>query len=264
MEGKIHGEKAIFDRCDVGEDKSFTPRNEIHRQGRASLAEQSRSIGRDFMGATHRSPLGGFTGRISQPGNLLAKAAPVGRGRCLAGYLASVLGGTGCQGDARLGRSISRRQLCSRQRGGEKVGKTKRGKGTKWMVVVDGQGLPLGSQLTSASPGEVTLGLSTLEAIPIAGQPQRLIADKAYDSDPFREDLAERGIELVCPHRANRKRKKTQDGRKLRRYRKRWKVERTFAWLGRFRRLVVRYERDIVVYNAFFHLACCFILLRWL
>jgi len=228
------------------------------------LERQSGSPGRDFMGIAHGSPLGGFTGRISQPGNLLATVTPLGRGRYLARNLAGVLGGTGCQRDARLGRSISRREFCSRQRGGEKVGKTKRGKGTKWMVVVDGQGLPLGSQLASASPGEVTLGLSTLEAIPIAGQPQRLIADKAYDSDPFRKDLADRGIELVCPHRKNRKREKTQDGRKLRRYRKRWKVERTFAWIGNFRRLVVRYERDIVVYSAFFHLACCFILLRWL
>ena len=49
------------------------------------------------------------------------------------------------------------RQFCSRQKGGDAVGKTKRGKGTKWMVVVDGQGIPLGSTLHSASPAEVTL-----------------------------------------------------------------------------------------------------------
>jgi len=49
-----------------------------------------------------------------------------------------------------------------------------------------------------------------------------------------------------------------------RRYRKRWKIERTFAWLGNFRRLVVRYERDTLMYSAFFHLACCLILVRWL
>jgi transposase len=143
------------------------------------------------------------------------------------------------------------------------VGKTKRGKGTKWMVVVDGEGLPLGSQLAAASPAEVTLAETTLDRIQAESQPARVIADKAYDSDPLRQALAERGIELICPHRANRKKAKTQDGRKLRRYRKRWKVERTFAWLGNFRRLVVRYERDIFMYQAFFHLACCLILLRW-
>jgi len=91
-----------------------------------------------------------------------------------------------------------------------------------------------------------------------------VIADRAYDSDPLREALAERGTDLICPHRSNRKRPKTQDGRKLRRYRRRWIIERTFAWLGNFRRLVVRWERSLLVYRAFFHLACCFILLRWL
>ena len=144
------------------------------------------------------------------------------------------------------------------------MGKTKRGKGTKWMVVVDGQGLPLGSQLASASPAEVTLAQTTLDAIQAETQPARLIADKAYDSDPLREALEKRGIELICPHRVNRRKPKRQDGRPLRRYRKRWKVERTIAWLGNFRRLVVRYERKIQMYQAFFHLACCIILLRWL
>jgi transposase len=144
------------------------------------------------------------------------------------------------------------------------VGATKRGKGTKWMVVVDGQGLPLGSQLTSASPAEVTLAEATLDAIVASRQPERVIADKAYDSDPLRQTLHERGMELICPHRANRTRAKTQDGRKLRRYRRRWRIERTFAWLGNFRRLVIRYERHAFMYAAFFHLACCLILVRWL
>ena len=144
------------------------------------------------------------------------------------------------------------------------MGATKRGKGTKWMVVVDGQGLPLGSQLTSASPAEVTLAEATLDAIVASRQPERVIADKAYDSDPLRQTLHERGMELICPHRANRTRAKTQDGRKLRRYRRRWRIERTFAWLGNFRRLVIRYERHVLMYAAFFHLACCLILVRWL
>ncbi len=92
--------------------------------------------------------------------------------------------------------------------------------------------------------------------------PQRLIYDKAADSDALRDRLGKRGIELICPHRANRKKPKRQDGRKLRRYKRRWKVERTFAWLGNFRRLVVRYERSITMYSAFFHLACLIIALR--
>ena len=139
------------------------------------------------------------------------------------------------------------------------------------MVVVDGQGIPLGKQLYSATPNEVRLAEETLAAIRVSRQhrggrprqkPQRVIADRAYDSDPLRERLAARGIELVAPHRWNRSKPRTQDGRALRRYRRRWKVERTFAWLGNFRRLVVRYDRSITIYGAFFHIACFMITLR--
>ncbi len=138
------------------------------------------------------------------------------------------------------------------------------------MVVVDGQGVPLGVHLDSASPAEVKLLEPTLAtiAVPRAGpgrprqKPERIIADKAYDSDPLRLRLAKRHIELIVPHRRNRKKPPTQDGRKLRRYRRRWKVERTFAWLGNFRRLLVRWERHLKMYLAFFHLACLLITLR--
>jgi len=138
------------------------------------------------------------------------------------------------------------------------------------MVVADGKGIPLGSQLTSASPAEVTLAESTLAkiAVPRAGRgrpksrPLRIIADRAYDSDPLRWRLLNRGIALICPHRKNRRKLSLQDGRSLRRYRKRWKIERTFAWIGNFRRLVVRYERLFGLYQAFFHIACMIITLR--
>lgn len=138
------------------------------------------------------------------------------------------------------------------------------------MVVVDGQGVPLGVHLDAASPAEVSLLEPTLAtiAVPRAGpgrprqKPERVIADKAYDSDRLRARLKRRGIELIAPHRRNRKKPKTQDGRKLRRYRKRWKVERTFAWFGNFRRLLVRWERHLKMYLAFFHLACLLITLN--
>ena len=95
-----------------------------------------------------------------------------------------------------------------------------------------------------------------------SSRPKRLILDRGYDSDPLRARLTERGIEVICPHRRNRKKPKTQDGRKLRRYKRRWKVERTFAWLGNYRRLVVRYERHLKIYRAFFHLACVMVTLK--
>ena len=92
--------------------------------------------------------------------------------------------------------------------------------------------------------------------------PRRLVYDLAADSDPLRERLERRGIELICPHRSNRVKPKRQDGRALRRYKRRWKVERTFAWLGNFRRLLVRHERLLPAYQAFFHMACMLITAR--
>jgi len=74
--------------------------------------------------------------------------------------------------------------------------------------------------------------------------------------------LQSRGIELIAPHRTNRKRCKTQDGRALRRYCRRWKIERLFAWLYNFRRLVTRWERHAENFLAFLRLGCICILLR--
>ena len=87
--------------------------------------------------------------------------------------------------------------------------------------------------------------------------------DNAYDSDKLDAQLRHYGIEVVAPHRSNR-RIKTQDERCLRRYRRRWKIERLFAWLQNFRRLVVRYERHAENFLGMLHLACWLILLRHL
>lgn len=138
------------------------------------------------------------------------------------------------------------------------------------MIVIDGEGIPLGVHLDSASPHEISLVDKTLStiAVPRGGpgrprtRPVRLIGDKAYDSDPLRTRLKKRGIELIAPHKENRKKPPTQDGRKLRRYKRRWKVERTFAWLGQFKRLLVRWEHEIQMYRAFFLIACIIITLR--
>jgi transposase len=71
----------------------------------------------------------------------------------------------------------------------------------------------------------------------------------------LRTRLKRRGIELIAQHRRNPKKPKTQEGRKLRRYQRRRQVERTFAWLGNYRRLVVRWERHPKMSLAFFDLA---------
>ena len=130
------------------------------------------------------------------------------------------------------------------------------------MAVADGAGLPLAMCAASATPHEVTLVAPTLDSRFVDELPQRLIGDRAYDADSLDVALAHLGVEMIAPHRRGRVRPKTQDGRPLRRYRRRWKIERLFAWLGNFRRLVVRYERHALNYLGFVHLRSIEILLR--
>lgn len=130
------------------------------------------------------------------------------------------------------------------------------------MAVTDAHGVPLAINVHSASPHETKLVESTLEARFVTDLPKCLIGDKAYDSDPLDAELAGQGVELIAPHRRNRKKPRTQDGRKLRRYKRRWKVESFFSWLYNFRRTVVRYEYHTSNFLAFVQLACIVILLR--
>lgn len=129
------------------------------------------------------------------------------------------------------------------------------------MVLTDAEGLPLGIDTASASPHEVTLIEQLLETRVLRRKPRRLIYDAAADSDPLRTRLKRRGIDLVCPHRRNRKKPPTQDGRKLRRYRRRWKVERSISWIQNFRRLVTRYEHHAHLFHGFVQLACLVVVL---
>jgi transposase len=89
-----------------------------------------------------------------------------------------------------------------------------------------------------------------------------VIGDLAYDSDPLDQRLRQRGIQLIAPHKINRVRAKTQDGRQLRRYCRRWKIERLFAWLHNFRRLVIRWEYHEANFLGLVQLGCILILLR--
>lgn len=75
------------------------------------------------------------------------------------------------------------------------------------MVIADASGLPLALHTDSAGPHEVTLVQATLDEIVTVGQPRRIIGDRAYDSDPLDNALAAQGIEMIAPHRRNRKRR---------------------------------------------------------
>ena len=130
------------------------------------------------------------------------------------------------------------------------------------MVIAHASGFPLGVYTSSASPHEVTLVEATLNEVVTVGRPERLIGDRAYDSDPLDQKLAAQGIELIAPHKSNRKRAATQDARTLRRYKRRWKIEGLFAWLNAFKRVLTRWDRCAHRYTVFVHLAFPIILLR--
>jgi transposase len=129
------------------------------------------------------------------------------------------------------------------------------------MAVADRHGLPVAVGIASGQRNEQKLVVDTLKQRFVKKLPRLLIGDKAYDSDPLDAQLRALGVEMIAPHHPRRARK-TQDGRKLRRYRRRWHVERLFAWMMRFRRLVTRYEQHAANFLAFVKLACVVILLR--
>ena len=132
------------------------------------------------------------------------------------------------------------------------------------MAIADASGLPVAAHVESASPHEVKLVEDTIDSSFTQYAPDKLIGDKAYDSDPLDDRLLDdRGVEMIAPHRKGRKKPNTQDGRKLKRYRRRWKVERLFAWLQNFRRLIVRYEYHVENFLGMVHLGCIKILLRF-
>lgn len=132
------------------------------------------------------------------------------------------------------------------------------------MAISDSHGIPIAIHTTSATPHEVTLVEDTLKQNLLADAPERLIGDGAYDSDPLDRKLAKKEIKLIAPHKSNRVTPPTQDGREFRRYKRRWKIERLFAWLYNYRRLVTRWEYKLENFSGFLNLGCILILLRYL
>jgi len=124
--------------------------------------------------------------------------------------------------------------------GGAEIGSTKRGKGLKIMAIVDGHGVPLSVSTHAANHHQVRLVQLCFDFYMIEAKPDNLIGDRAYDSDPLDDELRKDRIEMIAPHRSNRRKSATQDGRRLRRYARRWLVERFFAWIQWQRRLLVR------------------------
>lgn len=123
------------------------------------------------------------------------------------------------------------------------------------MALVDAYGLPISLSFHAANHHESGLTYDLVHGCWTEMLPERVIGDKAYDSDALDRRLAECGVAMIAAHRKNRKKPKTQDGRCLRRKKRRWKVERFFSWLHNYRRLVVRYESKPANFFGFVLLA---------
>jgi transposase len=134
--------------------------------------------------------------------------------------------------------------------------------GSKHHLLVDATGIPLAWTVTGGNRNDVTQLIPLVERIPpVRGRPgrprrrpERVTADRGYDHDRYRRELRQRGI---TPEIARRK---SEHGSGLGRVR--WIVERTFAWLHHFKRLLVRYDRRAEIHEAFLALGCCLVCFR--
>jgi transposase len=127
---------------------------------------------------------------------------------------------------------------------------------------VERSGVPVGVLTDAANVGEPDSGERVLTQIPpevALPDDVPVVAGRGFDRDGLRDDLADLGFRLLAPHRKNRKRPSRNDGRRMRRYRRRYVVERTFGWLHSYRRLLVRHEYYSFIYDGFLHLACALI-----
>lgn len=211
----------------------------------------------------HRSTLEGLTQSLSTLSNLSPAFPEMAEGRSFPSDFTGAGRGSGPPWKIGPERRSHRRLLRGSEKGGPAVGKTKRGKGTKIMAVTDGNGVPVAVHVASASPHETQLVEATLDNRFAPTLPEKLLGDLAYDSDPLDKKLqAKYGTDLIAPHQRNRRKPPTQDGRVLRRFCRRWKVERFFAWLHNFRRLVTRWEYKESNFLGMLQLACILILLR--
>src|ERR1700738_2583678 len=132
----------------------------------------------------------------------------------------------------------------------------------KIMAIVDRDGLPLSVNAHAANHHEVRLVQLCFDFYMIEAKPENLIGDRAYDGDPLDEEMRKDDIEMIAPPRTSRCKRPRRDRRRLRRYMRRWVVERFFAWIQWQRRILVRWEYHTQNFLGFVQLACLVILFR--
>jgi len=158
-----------------------------------------------------------------------------------------------------------RLESCAGEKGGSETGPSpvdRARNGSKHHLLVDATGIPLAWTLTGGNRNDVTQLIPLVDRVPSVGgkagrprrRPDRLSADRGYDHDKYRRELRRRGI------RPEIARRQTEHGSGLGRHR--WVVERTFAWLHNFKRLLVRYDRRHEIHEAFLAIGCCLVCFR--
>ena len=252
-------------RRPVGVSGAAVPSQAAERWARPTVARYACGDERRVVGLTHGCSLARSASSLSALSNLSSTLPAVAALRSAHAFAAETGRRFTRPREARSERILHRRQLQFGEKRGSAVGPTKRGKGSKIMAIADGHGLPLSVHVASASPHETKLVEPTLDQRFLREAPERMIGDRAYDSDPLDQRIQQRyGVQLIAPHKFVRVAPATQDGRRLRRYRRRWKIERLFAWLHNFRRTVIRWEYYPENFLGMVQLACAVILLRHL
>ena len=202
--------------------------------------------------------------------DVLAALARLARGGCVGRAASGALGPSWRGRPHRLGAGFFGLGERAGQKGGQKTGPnpTDKGKkGSKRHVVSDRGGVPLAVVLSAANVHDSKVLEEAVDTIsPIKGprgrpgrprkRPKKLHADKGYDFPRCRNALRKKGIKARIARRG------IDSSERLGRHR--WVVERTLAWLARYRRLAVRYERRTDIHEAFLHLGCSLICLNYL
>ncbi len=233
------------------------------RWKRAAAEGPARSVERGVVDFGHGGTVAGVAEEVSSVPDLPSPVSAVGAFGGVGENVAEAGATVASRRPIKPGGSLPRRDLCGREKRGFGMGPAKRGKGRKITAVPVGDSLPSAVRVQAASPHESQLVEEAIGHSFLDELPARLIGDKAYDSDELDRQMQEQyGIEMIAPHRSNRT-DPTQDGRSLRRYRRRWTIERLFAWLQVFRRLVTRYEYHIENFFGMVRLGCMKIMLRY-
>ena len=189
-------------RRPVGGSRTVVSSQTTSRWARATVARHACGAERSLLGSTHGCSLARSAVSLSVLSNL-SSALPTLAAQWAAHSLAAKTGRRFTRpGEARSERILHRCQLQRGEKRGSRVGPTKRGKGSKIMAIADGHGFPLSVYVASASPHETKLIEPTLDQRFLADLPERMIGDRAYDSDPLDQRILEQyGVQLIAPHK---------------------------------------------------------------